>query len=402
MPENTINFGTPVNMNSTDAVYNGYQCEHDIYEFITESYEGSGGYFDAEYIDKFDKETTTVRRAKSVYYKNYIKGIVNSLITPVFSTEAYRETDNVLFEEFIKDADLKGNTLQEVTNIIVKYTRLHSVCFVVVDNVPDDYQPDTLDDAINSRAYPYVTYYTADEVDEYTTDDLGRLQTISFECGEMEYKGKEVDVYRLWTSEYSVRYVYDEQTEKNVEIDERVYHNLGVLPAFGVYLHPCDDVLPFPEVYDLCRINKRIYNLDSEQTNISRLCAFPTLTIQTRDRDINLDIGADSLITYGSDYDGSVSAPAWISPDTNALTVLNSLSNDLVNKLIESANVLGATAISTSNQQAKSGVALSYEFLGQQFALQQTARIAEKSFQSGPFGPRQSVCVYRPFSDLAL
>ena len=63
--------------------------------------------------------------------------------------------------------------------------------------------------------------------------------------------------------------------------------------------------------------------------------------------------------------------------DHIGLAVMNELSNEVVTKLIESANVLGATAINNGTQ-AKSGIALQMEFLGQQFALKHTARMAER------------------------
>jgi hypothetical protein len=136
-------------------------------------------------------------------------------------------------------------------------------------------------------------------------------------------------------------------------------------------------------------MNYTVYNMDSEQRNLERLCAFPMLTLQTKEHDVNVNIGADSLLVYGGDYDGSISAPSWISPSEGILRTMNDLSNEVVQKLVESANVLGATAISTGNQ-AKSGVALQFEFLGQQFALKQNARTAEAyemtvSFMVGMF-----------------
>ena len=373
--------GEARNVSSIDNV-NTYKkpSKEDRYEFVTHSYEGTGGYLDCEYLEKFDKETSINRRARSVYYKNNIKGIVDSLYVPVFSTEPFRESDNQMYDDFCQDVDLKGSSITQFVNSVIKYSRLHGVCFVVVDNLPSDKQPATLSEAIKGRSYPYCYYVTADDVEDYSCDNHGRLISITFEDGEIIYEGEEFDVYRYWDAEYSVRYIEDEN-DKIKEIEDRQYHNLGVLPVFGAYIKPDSHVLPHPEVYDLCTMSKRIFNLDSEQTNLSRLCCVPMIAIQTRDHDINLDIGADSILAYGGEYDGSVSAPSWISPDVNILTVLNNLSNELVQKLLDSANSIGATAVASKNTQAKSGVSLQWEFLGQQFALQQSARTAEKTEQ---------------------
>jgi len=359
--------------------YNGWRditpTNDNVYEFVTQSYKGSGGYVDGSYLNIFDKESNLDRRKRLVYYKNYIKGIVDSLIVPVFSDEAMRETDNDLFEAFLNNVDNKGHNLQEFTKIIVKFARIHGVCFSVMDNFSVEAIPDTQQEAINQRKYPYIYYRTADEVYSYSTNEFDSLNTIAFNDGHIvDNEGKKIKVYRLWTEDYSVRFINKDGNE--IEISERIYHELGFLPIIATYIDIESGVLPHPPIYDLCRMNYTVYNMDSEQRNLERLCAFPTLTLQTKGHDINMNIGADSLITYGSEYDVNIGEPSWISPSDAILKVINDLSNEVVQKLVEASNVLGATAINTGNS-AKSGVALSYEFLGQSYALKQTARIAE-------------------------
>ena len=360
--------------------YNGWKdimtpTDENIYEFVTHSYEGSGGYVDGGYLDKFAKESSLDKRRKLVYYKNYIKGIVDSLIVPVFSDEAVRVTNNDLFEAFLSNVDNKGHGIQEFSKTVIRYARIHGVCFTVMDNFKAEDIPDTTNEAINGRKFPYIYYKTADEVVDYKTNQFNTLEAITFKDGDIiGDDGKPIPTYRLWTETYSVRFIKTDSGIK--EIEDKVEHDLGFLPVIATYADLETDVMPHPPVYDLCRMNYTIYNMDSEQRNLERLCAFPTLTIQTKEHDINMDIGADSLITYGSEYDGNVSAPSWINPSEGILQVMNELSNEVVQKLVEASNVLGATAINTGNQ-AKSGVALQMEFLGQQFALKHTARLSE-------------------------
>jgi hypothetical protein len=340
-----------------------------IYTFCSNTYHGSGGYVNGDngYLVKYDRETDLHRRQKLVYLKNYVKGCLDSVITPVFSDEAYRATEDTLFREFIFNVDNKGNGIQDFTRTIIKYARLHGVCFTVMDNYEE--VPDTESEAIQMRAYPYCYMMTADKVVYVDTDDYGRLEEIAFidECEDG------VQYYRLWTDEYSVVYVIEDGCK--VEVGERVEHGLGILPVIATYADIDSDVMPFPPTYDLCRQNFTIYNIDSEMRNIERLSAFPMLCIQSKTDQINLDVGVDSLIVYGGEYDGGVTAPAWISPDVAILQHLQNSSDNVLNKLIESANVLGATAI--QNSQAKSGIALAFEFQGQNFALKQTKRMAE-------------------------
>lgn len=359
---------------STDKINNPVL---NAYEFVTHTYEGSGGYADGCYLIKHSKEHSINNRKLLAYFKNYTRGILNSLIVPVFSDDAKRITNNEVFDAFITDVDNKMNDIQDFTKVVMKYTRLHGVCFVVMDNFEN--VPTSKSEAINKRMYPYMYVKTADEVHTYTLDEFDRINTISFKDGwYMDSSGEKVQSYRLWTDTFSVRYIENSSTQDGIiEIDDRKEHNLGVLPVIESRMDIDSDTLPHPPFFDISRMNFTVFNMDSEQRSLERLTAYPTLVMQSRSHQVNVDLGADSFLIYGSDYDTNISAPEWISPDHSILTVMNDLSNEVVQKLVESANVLGATAINTGNQ-AKSGVALSFEFLGQNFSLKETASLAEK------------------------
>jgi len=369
MSEHYLPMGNALTVSSLDTI----PTDDNIYTFVKHSYHGTGGYKSGDYLIKHDKEVNLDRRKKSAYYKNYVKGIVDSLITPVFTDDALRATNNELFEAFLENVDNKGNDMQSFSKVILKYARMHGVCFTLMDNFAYD-MPDTKEEALATRSYPYIMFKTADQVGYVETDDFGRLEEISFIDDIRIENGVKKITYRLWTSEYTVEYEIKEGHK--YEKGERFMHGLGFLPVVATYIDMDSDVMPQPPVYDICRMNYTIYQTDSEQRNLERLTAFPMLAIQSKDSNANVNIGADSLLVYGGEYDGSVTAPSWINPGADILTVLNNLSNELLAKLIESANVIGATAVNNGNS-SKSGVAMSYEFLGQSYALKETARIAE-------------------------
>jgi hypothetical protein len=356
-------------MSSLDTI----PTDDNIYAFVQHSYAGTGGYLSGDYLIKHDKENSINRRKKSVYYKNYVRGILDSLITPVFTDTAIRATNNELFSAFLDNVDNRGNDMQSFSKLVLKYARMHGVCFTLMDNFSYE-MPDTKQEALETRSYPYLMFKTADLVGHVETDDFGRLGEVSFIDDVMVDGGVETIIYRLWTGEYTVKYIVKSGCKH--EIEPRFEHGLGFLPVIATYVDIDSDVLPQPPIYDICRMNYTIYNMDSEQRNLERLTAFPMLTIQSRDSNANVNIGADSLLVYGGEYDGSITAPSWINPGADILTVLNNLSNELLSKLVESANVIGATAVNNGNA-SKSGVAMSYEFLGQSYALKETARIAE-------------------------
>lgn len=366
MSENYLPVGSNETMWSTDVL----PTNDNMYEFVTHSYYGSGGYISGDFLVKHDKERNLKRRKKNIFYKNYVKGIVNSLVTPVFSDPAIRSTNNDIFEQFLLNVDLKGNDIQTFTETVLKYVRMHGVCFTIVDMFNDI--PLSQKEVIDNRVYPYLIYKTADKVkDDFETDEYGILSSISFEDG-CNQEGEEL--YRLLTREYSVRYIELKDGGKKY-IEEPIYHNLGFLPVISTYLDMNDKILPISPIYDICRMNFQIFNLDSEQRNLERLTAFPIFCVQSNDSNVNVNVGADSLLVYGQGMNGSVTSPNWVSPSQDILTVLNTLSNELLSKLIESANTLGASAV--QNTYVKSATEVQYEFLGQNFALKKTARIAE-------------------------
>jgi hypothetical protein len=130
-----------------------------------------------------------------------------------------------------------------------------------------------------------------------------------------------------------------------------------------------------PAAYELCTLNFTIFNQDSEQRNLERLCCFPMLTIQTDDNEENYDFGSDSVLTYSAQDGNSVNKPEWIAPNDKILTVIRESSEKNALAIVEVANQMGSTAVTKG--EAKSGVALSYEFLGQNYALKNISKHAE-------------------------
>jgi hypothetical protein len=347
-----------------------YQWDN-MYTFCTEAYEGSGGFNDGSYLVRHAKENDMSKRSKLAVYKNYIKGIVDSLIVPVFSTEANRETNSELFLNFLSNVDGKKTNIQNFTKTVVRMTKIHGVTFTIMDNASET--PDTMKEAIESRAYPYIYTKYADELEHYTLKEDGNIKSYIFKNGKIN----DVETYLIITDEY---FAIATKGDIEGEYDERDirYHNLGLIPVIALYYDTTDNVLPFPPVYDMCKLNWQIYNQDSEQRVIERNSAFTMLTLDTggEEHNPNVDVGSDSLLCYGS-RDKTVNKPEWISPDPAILRNMLDISNNSVAKLIEMANVIGASAVSANNSSS-SGVALSYKFIGSNFAIKDTARLAEK------------------------
>lgn len=322
-----------------------------------------------EYLIKHDKETNTDKRQKLAAFNNYIKGIVDSLLTPVFSKSALRSSNSILFEEFIVNCDNRGNDLQKFTKEVVKWTKMHGVTFVVMDNFSE--VPDTIDEVIASRAFPYVYQVMADEVYGYETDDFGNLTCLLFENGEDE-KGE--DLYTYIDSEVKCEgYI----RKGGYVVMETIVHNLGFLPIISLYDSISLDILPPAPFKDICLMNLQIYNQQSEQRVIERNSAFSMLTLDTGgdEHAINLNVGSSSILAYGH-RDKSVNAPAWIAPDAAILTVMMECANNTINNLLQQAGLLGVNII--VNDTSTSGEHLAYKYIPTMYAIKDIASLAEE------------------------
>lgn len=373
-----------------------------IYSFITTTYKSDKQYISGEFLTPHDKEENMDKRKALVYNANYIKGIIESLLTPTFGKMPVRVSENKEFDKFIEDCDGRGTNLEDFDKSMVRYTRLHSVCFAIMDNGEDN--SDNPVEARENREFPFLIQKTADTVYGYDTNQYGAISAIAFSHGTHWNDGQDtVQKYVLLTDEIIVEFTVKDNPlvvkGANIEVDvptrfgnlltdnsfvmepigETVFHGLGRVPVISLYLDfEADIVMPHPAAYDLARLNWTVYNELSEGRSIERNCAFPSLTVDNGgDPDsINLDIGTSSLIEYGS-KDADVNTPEWIAPDVAILKVMDELASSTINRIIEESNVIGATAVNQGNQSTASGTALSYQFIGKNSSVQATARLAE-------------------------
>jgi hypothetical protein len=343
-----------------------------VYDFVTNTYHGTGGYLDGSYIFRFPAETEEKNRPALAYHKPYVRGVVDSIITPVFSSPPDR-TGNIsdAAEVFFDDCDLQGNPLEEVVKVASRIELMHGVVFILMDNFSETYERQI--DNLAERRLPFIRIFDASQVGYYTTDEVRNLREIAF----FDHVNSDGDnIYRFWTRNESVLVKINSDKDDPIEVvGDMVEHGLGVLPVVAQKHSPESTWLPHPPLYDLCNISLTIFNQDSEQRSLERLSAFPMLAIESEGSDdTEIVVGQDSILEYGMGREGTVNRPEWIAPPTDILKVMGERSNDNVAHLLEVANTIGATAVTQG--ESKSGVAYSYEFLGQNYAMKDRARTA--------------------------
>jgi len=339
-----------------------------MYSFVYDCYWGSRGFVTGDYLFEFTREGGYAERKKQAFYRNYIKGVLNSVINPVFSEEATRIYKSDILEAFLKNVDRKGTGIQKFVKTAVRYEKLQGVTFIVMDNVQEP--PITESEAIATRQFPYIYYTTGEMVYQYYMPDT-TLEWISFIDGEHKTKDGNVQPrYRMWNTTESYYFIINDGIEEKVS--DVSIHNLGKVPVIVTYADDTNEFLPLPPYYDICKLNLAVYNQDSEQRSLERTGAFPLLAIQDDAPETAVDIGKDSILWYGTD---NSNAPEFIEPKKDTFELLINSADKNIRSLVEQANSLGATVISST--AGKSGDAYEMEFLGQNFELMTTKMQAE-------------------------
>jgi len=352
------------------------------YRLTQDAYSGDNGFADGSHLFKYEREEDFEKRKSMASYSNFLKPIVDARVDPVFVEEAKRVyKDNAILDAFIENADNNGTSLQEVIHNATTNTVLLGNDFLIVDNFPEDDIPQTQKEVLDSRKFPYVYSKGITDFIEAEADEFGKLLEITFYYGKYKGekktdigKGEEVLLYKTFT-ENKTSYYYctgkEYDSSKRVEISS-IEHNLGTIPV--VFYNK--DVLPFPTYYSMSTIARTIYNEGSEIDDLRRAQAFAILLLPSTNPNgaakDGVVTGTHNAIFFDS---AAVNIPSFINPDPNTLKGLIENRSTDEKSLIQSADVLGTTALANGNSTS-SGVAESYKFFGKKYALLESSGIA--------------------------
>jgi hypothetical protein len=350
-----------------------------VYEFMTDTFLGGGGYRDGSYLIPHGREVEmfyTMRR-DAAFLRNFFAPIIKAMVDPITNTGINREikindtpTDILLANVFVDDVDYRCHDIQSFIHDALIYSMIHGVTFVVVDNDLDINTKMTVADAIKTRSMPYVYIKTANTVKAHKLDKYGALEEITFYDGE----GKSVNGtgivkhYTRWTREIAQKIELSGTKKIIVKTTE---HGLGVVPVIpvvtGVLTNP-ESLLVEPPHYDIAKINHAVFNKDSEIRDQERAQAFSIFYMQSDGAPVA--IGLHSVLSLP--LTTSI-APNYASPDPNILSGLVSNCEKLIESLFTIASQRGVIGV----KAVRSGVALEWEFTAQDAILKKTAQLAE-------------------------
>jgi hypothetical protein len=356
------------------------------YQQVLYTYEGSHGYRDNSFLIYFQREEWYQERQRySMRSVVAFKSVVDAMVQPVFEKEILRTTNNQMLDQFLKNADNTGTTLQDVNETLQTHARMMGLTFLVMDNFADASKVETVADALNQRKFPYVYEKMPFEVYKWKCNNWGKLEWITFYdraeiLPDPDHAGKFIQrqYYRRWDSASWTKYYEWRNPNKADDIREIVDagapHGLNYLPVYPVLDYVKSNNLanfPTPVMADLANMAFILYNVESWILMLDVYC-FPTLTLPPMEG-TQIAMSAANAIEVPND---AKHAPGYISPPTDCLEVLVRCADRLEEKIYKAANQLGVSGSRT--KASVSGVSKEWDFRASNALLTKTAFSARK------------------------
>ena len=314
----------------------------ELYQLTIDSYTGGGGFLDGSYINAHAREDSVEDRKKNSYFTNYVYGMVDSLIAPVFGDKITRTTDGELYRAFTENVDRRGTSLSDWLSNVAAYDALLGNVFIIMDNSSEP--AGTIGEAVASRAYPYLYYRLPNEVEDVRLDQHGGISSITFRIDSLKVGGVSRNVYR--TIEDGK--VVDWYGKKN----DKQYIGDHILSPSSRVIMTGSEVLPMPPFGGVAQTAKAIYNINSEDRDVTRAQGFGILQVPSAVPESSMVIGSKNVLYV--DPEGTRDAK-YVSPDSNVLLALQSNSKSVTDSMLASAVNAG---VRVNSGDYKSGVAI--------------------------------------------
>jgi len=340
---------------STNALYVRHQEQ---WQFLLESYAGGDEYTQGQHLTKYVNETGPEYQARleSTPLDNHCRSVISVYTSFLFRHEIERDLGllnaDPVVEDFIKDADLDGRSLDAFMKEVSIWSNVFGHCFVLVTkpNVGAVTRAD--EQAIGVR--PYVSLLTPLVVMDWSwsRNMLGRytLDMIKY----VEDVNGDEQVIKQWTPEEIITWTVDTKTQ-DVLSEFREVNGLGKVPAIVAYGNrgPIRGV-GVSDLSDIADHQKKIYNELSEVEQSIRLNGHPALV---KTPDVEASAGAGAIVQMPDGLDPGLK-PYMLNVSTDISSIYNSIDQS-VNAIDKMANT---GAVRSTQSRTLSGVAMETEF----------------------------------------
>jgi hypothetical protein len=345
-----------LNLVSPNKIYNDYR---DRWQFLLESYMGGEEYRQAGHLTRYQLETNNEYQARlnSTPLDNHCRSVISVYISFLFREEPDREFMGLdlmpQVEDFCKDADLEGRSLDAFMKDVATWSSVFGHCWVMVTK--PNLGAVTRADELAQDARPYVNLMTPLTVIDWTwtRKPNGRYQLTYLKY--IEETNDSISTVKEWTETTIITSVADSRSKKIMERYEDI-NGLGRIPAVQVYStrSPVRGI-GASDITDIADQQKAIFNEYSEIEQQIRLQNHPAL-VKTPDTEAGA--GAGAIIVMQDNLDPGLK-PYLLEPSGNGLEKIYSSIDARIRAIDKMANTGG---VRNTSSTISSGIALQTEF----------------------------------------
>ena len=337
-----------------------YKENVNLWEYYIRSYNGGYDYMVGQYLNRYNLELDNEfnQRLANTPCDNHCKNIIQIYSSFLFRVKASRNFGNMAnessLESFLKDADLDGNSFNNVIKQAQNYSSIYGHCFMILDKpkVTTNTKAEELDQDIR----PYLSIITPENVLDWNfIREINGKYYLDYLKIREEVDRNGGTYMRLWyPDKVDTIYMKDDRTEPT--LIDTADNLIGKIPAVILYNSKSHKRgIGQSDLTDIADLQKSIYNEFSEIEQLIRLTNHPSLV---KTPSVNASAGAGAIIEMPDEMEPNLK-PYLLQPSGQNLQAIM----DSINSKTESINRLAHTgAIRTTRSQINSGIALQTEF----------------------------------------
>ena len=341
------------------AVHKDYQETVNNWEYYIRSYNGGYDYMIGQYLNRYNLELDNEfnQRLANTPCDNHCKNVIQIYSSFLFRVKPSRNfgslADEQSLDNFLKDADLEGNSLSNVVKQAQNYASIYGHCFMILDK--PNIQTSTRAEELQQDIRPYVSIVTPENVLDWNFE---RQPNGKYELNYLKIR-EEVDrdggtYMRIWyPDKIDTLYMPDREEPR---IIDTVDNQIGKIPAVILYNSKSHKRgIGQSDLTDIADLQKSIYNEYSEMEQLIRLTNHPSLV---KTPSVNASAGAGAVIEMPDELEPNLK-PYLLQPSGSSLTSIMDSIESKVNSINRIAHI---GAVRTTKSGISSGVALQTEF----------------------------------------
>ena len=340
---------------STNELYNR---SREQYQYLLESYMGGLDYRRAGHLTKYVNETANeyTARLNSTHLENHCQSVVSTYMSFLFREPPTREFEGLdadpAVEEFLKDSDLDGRSLDAFIKEVAVWSSVFGHCWILM--VKPNVGAETKGDELAQGVRPYVNLITPLTVTDWrwlrSPNGRYKLEYLKY----IEEGNDTVSTIREWTTTEIHTWVVD---HKNKTVKEHIVETNGVgdIPAMIAYSRKSPvRGIGVSDITDIADAQKTIYNLTSEVEQSIRINGHPALckTVGTE-----AAAGAGAIVQMEDNLDPGLRPYILaVATDTNSIFTAIQHTVEAIDKMANTGSIRSTEGVRMS------GVAQQQEF----------------------------------------